>query len=198
MSSVTKFNLLKRFDRLGLLVIVCSSALVLANPLGNDNSGDDQTSSILLGSNESNDLVSRARFANNNHFSPLRWSQLLPTDDFLNSLRERIILVRPISRFPFTRKRSCQFNAGMSHNCDFKDLISASSARRLWGSSNMPGKKRSIVSNAMNPLDDDLSSLNRNGNKVTNNDDDGITSQLQHGSVQYDDESANIEYGSNQ
>ena len=62
----------------------------------------------------------------------------------------------------------------------------------------MPGKKRSIVSNAMNPLDDDLSSLNRNGNKVTNNDDDGITSQLQHGSVQYDDESANIEYGSNQ
>src|SRR6218665_1663660 len=40
------------------------------------------------------------------------------------------------------RKRSCFINAGMTNNCDFKDLISATSARRIWQSPNLsPGKR---------------------------------------------------------
>ena len=39
------------------------------------------------------------------------------------------------------RKRSCFIGAGMGNNCDFKDLISATSARRIWQSPNSPGKR---------------------------------------------------------
>ena len=39
------------------------------------------------------------------------------------------------------RKLSCFIGAGMGNNCDFKDLISATSARRIWQSPNSPGKR---------------------------------------------------------
>ncbi|KAH9403340.1 hypothetical protein TYRP_015223 [Tyrophagus putrescentiae] len=65
--------------------------------------------------------------------------------DFFSSLRDRVYLIRPFARNPFTRKRSCFINAGMGNNCDFKDLISAASARRIWQSPNSPGKKRSVL-----------------------------------------------------
>ncbi|CAG2103502.1 unnamed protein product [Medioppia subpectinata] len=42
--------------------------------------------------------------------------------------------------------RTCYINAGMNHNCDFKDLISAMNARRFWESTHSPGRrKRNIV-----------------------------------------------------
>lgn len=41
------------------------------------------------------------------------------------------------------RKRSCLINAGLSNNCDFRDFISASNARRIWESQASPGKRSS-------------------------------------------------------
>ena len=54
------------------------------------------------------------------------------------------------------RKRSCFINAGMTNNCDFKDLISAASARRIWQSPNLsPGKRSlSLPVNKLYLLDD--------------------------------------------
>ncbi|OTF78320.1 hypothetical protein BLA29_012048, partial [Euroglyphus maynei] len=45
-------------------------------------------------------------------------------------------------RFVLLRKRSCLINAGLSNNCDFRDFITASNARRIWESQTSPGKKR--------------------------------------------------------
>lgn len=42
----------------------------------------------------------------------------------------------------WNRKRTCYINAGMTHNCDFKDLVSAMNARKFWESSSSPGKRR--------------------------------------------------------
>lgn len=48
----------------------------------------------------------------------------------------------------FHRKRTCYINAGMTHNCDFKDLLSAMNARRFWESQHSPGRKKR---NTINP-----------------------------------------------
>ncbi|XP_054169348.1 uncharacterized protein LOC128966523 [Oppia nitens] len=40
------------------------------------------------------------------------------------------------------QKRNCYINAGMNHNCDFKDLISALNARRFWESTHSPGRRK--------------------------------------------------------
>ena len=41
-----------------------------------------------------------------------------------------------------TRKRTCYINAGMTHNCDFKELLSAVNARKFWESSHSPGRRK--------------------------------------------------------
>ncbi len=64
-----------------------------------------------------------------------------PTQHFSHNSPNSLQLIPPHR----PRKRSCFINAGMGNNCDFKDLISAASARRIWQSPNSPGKKRSVL-----------------------------------------------------
>lgn len=45
-----------------------------------------------------------------------------------------------------TRKRggssSCLFNAGLAHNCDYRDVVGAVNEMNHWGSDLAPGKRR--------------------------------------------------------
>jgi len=40
------------------------------------------------------------------------------------------------------RKRTCYFNAGMSHNCDYKELVGAVDEANYWSSELTPGRRR--------------------------------------------------------
>ncbi|XP_046632646.1 uncharacterized protein LOC124312182 [Daphnia pulicaria] len=42
---------------------------------------------------------------------------------------------------PF-RKRTCYFNAGMSHSCDYKELLQSADDANHWSSEHTPGKRR--------------------------------------------------------
>ncbi|XP_046908101.1 uncharacterized protein LOC124500662 [Dermatophagoides farinae] len=76
-------------------------------------------------------------------------------DQFFYKIRDRLFMLQPIMLFHngvmddsngngyVSRKRSCLINAGLSNNCDFRDFISASNARRIWESQASPGKRSS-------------------------------------------------------
>ncbi len=57
-------------------------------------------------------------------------------------MRMRFLLCFCVFYWSFYRKRTCYINAGMTHNCDFKDLISAMNARRFWESTHSPGRRK--------------------------------------------------------
>lgn len=40
------------------------------------------------------------------------------------------------------RKRTCYFNAGMSHSCDYKELLQSADDANHWSSEHTPGKRR--------------------------------------------------------
>jgi len=40
------------------------------------------------------------------------------------------------------RKRTCYFNAGLSHNCDYKELVGAVDEANYWSSELTPGRRR--------------------------------------------------------
>lgn len=42
---------------------------------------------------------------------------------------------------PF-RKRTCYINAGLSHGCDYKDLVGAMAEKSYWDSLSSPGRRR--------------------------------------------------------
>nr|XP_027200963.1 uncharacterized protein LOC113794991 [Dermatophagoides pteronyssinus] len=89
--------------------------------------------------------------------------QQLIDDQFFNNIKDRLFMLQPIMLIHgggkgiggnfddngngyISRKRSCLINAGLSNNCDFRDFISASNARRIWESQASPGKKRNSES----------------------------------------------------
>lgn len=40
------------------------------------------------------------------------------------------------------RKRTCYINAGLSHGCDYKDLVGAMAEKSYWDSLSSPGRRR--------------------------------------------------------
>ncbi|XP_022240750.1 uncharacterized protein LOC111085612 [Limulus polyphemus] len=50
------------------------------------------------------------------------------------------------SRLENLQKRTCFLNAGMSHSCDYRDLVSAVDEQKFWASENSPGRRRRSVS----------------------------------------------------
>ncbi|XP_076304325.1 uncharacterized protein LOC143222153 [Tachypleus tridentatus] len=50
------------------------------------------------------------------------------------------------ARLEKLQKRTCFLNAGMSHSCDYKDLVSAVDEQKFWSSEHSPGKRRGSIS----------------------------------------------------
>nr|QBX89032.1 diuretic hormone 31 [Nephrops norvegicus] len=46
---------------------------------------------------------------------------------------------------PMMRKRTCYLNAGLSHGCDYKDLVGATAEKNYWDSLSSPGRKKRSV-----------------------------------------------------
>ncbi|EFX71197.1 hypothetical protein DAPPUDRAFT_111959 [Daphnia pulex] len=52
---------------------------------------------------------------------------------------------------PLIRKRTCYFNAGMSHSCDYKELLQSADDANHWSSEHTPGKRRKRSSRGRAP-----------------------------------------------
>ncbi|CAG0886134.1 unnamed protein product [Cyprideis torosa] len=66
----------------------------------------------------------------------------------------RLLLSRPpteAKEMIVNRKRTCLFNGGMSHSCDYKDAINANQQSKYWNSMGSPGRKKRSVVNPMTP-----------------------------------------------
>jgi hypothetical protein len=63
-------------------------------------------------------------------------------------------------------KRTCLFNGGMSHSCDYKDVLGAMKEASYWNSDMSPGRKKRA---AINTLTDSIDTNIDAKNKLRNN-----------------------------
>lgn len=60
-------------------------------------------------------------------------------------LLKRLMAMAPSKQdliLPGAKKRTCYFNAGMSLNCDYKELVGAVDEANYWSSEQTPGRRR--------------------------------------------------------
>lgn len=83
---------------------------------------------------------------------PERLRELLLVRRLISSLRAAEALpelqARPAQGI---RKRTCYINAGLSHGCDYKDLVGAMAEKNYWDSLNSPGRRRRSLDSSSYP-----------------------------------------------
>ncbi|KAL7644050.1 UNVERIFIED_CONTAM: hypothetical protein RMT77_004862 [Armadillidium vulgare] len=75
---------------------------------------------------------------------PVQRNDIIIPEDLRFFLIQKLLENLP-SNYPqnsLVRKRNCYINAGLSHGCDYKDLIGAQTEKAYWDSTNSPGRRR--------------------------------------------------------
>ena len=57
-------------------------------------------------------------------------------------LLQRLMSMQSAGNVEPPRKRTCYFNAGLSHSCDYKELVGAVDEANYWSSELTPGRRR--------------------------------------------------------
>ncbi|KAK8721787.1 hypothetical protein OTU49_012572 [Cherax quadricarinatus] len=72
---------------------------------------------------------------------PQRLQELLLIRRLINNMNAAEAAMTRDSQ-PDVKKRTCYINAGLSHGCDYKDLVGAMAEKNYWDSLNSPGRRR--------------------------------------------------------
>ncbi|XP_015785968.1 uncharacterized protein LOC107363276 isoform X2 [Tetranychus urticae] len=102
------------------------------------------SSSSLSGSPSAGSVAGLISANGNNLDSAKEWIQLR---NLLSELGQQKVLTPSTYR---TWKRSCTIDAGMTYNCDFRQLLSAVNARKYLESSLTPGRRKRPFSTIYN------------------------------------------------